>query len=269
MELDKSRKIVKIISMKRVKVLIISLVLASGVMGFDFDNNGKIEIFSNDELLKSNITFKTEVILDDEFDPTLPTEPPPDEVDIVGSDDFEEESFEEESFVKGVRLDDFDIDHPSKIKYLDLVIKNAKEQGFDVELTLAIIKKESSFDPKKVSKRGAIGLMQLLPSTARWLGLKDISKLEDPDTNIKYGIKYLRYLFSKVAPDMDYSELKVEDASKQGFLKVLAAYNAGPRKVKKYDRPPYNGIPPFRETRDYVKKVPFYFIKFEELGIEK
>lgn len=257
----------------------IGLILSS----FDFDGvkgNGN-NISSAREAIKqafSGITYENSISLgvlnpkiekriegkdedDDKFDPTLPNEPPPPEINIV----------KEEYSIKGVSisLDDFDIDDVSKIKYLDLVIKNAAEQNFDVELTLAVIKKESNFNPWVRSSVGAIGLMQILPETARWLGLKNISRLLDPDTNIKYGIKYLRYLFCRFAPDINVSELGIEDASKEGFLKVLAAYNAGPGNVEKYDKPPYNGIPPFKETQKYVKKVSDYFIKFENLRIKK
>lgn len=242
------------------KVILVCFIYVS-LVGFDFDNKSDVFVLYNDKAPTINVKPVIEKELDDEFDPTLPKDPPPKEINII----------RESSFVKGISLDvdKFDIDDPSKIKYLDIVIKNANQQNFDVELTLAIIKKESNFNPQVKSSVGAVGLMQLLPETAKWLGLKNTSRLTDPDTNIKYGIKYLRYLFSRFAQNMDVSELKSDDVSKQEFLKVIAAYNAGPGNVEKYDKPPYNGIPPFKETKDYVKKVPFYFIKFEELGIKK
>ncbi len=201
---------------------------------------------------------------DEEFDSTLPQTPPPPEINIPRPSAIEEE------FLKGVSFyDDFDIKDYSKIPYLMIITKNAKEQNMDLELVLAIIKKESNFNPKAKSSVGALGLMQLMPETAKWLGLKNTSKLTDPDVNTKYGIKYLRYLFSEISPKVSYSELDKEDIERNEIKKVLAGYNAGPGNVKKYDKPPYYGIPPFKETRDYVKKVPFYFIKFEELSIPK
>lgn len=214
-----------------------------------------VNITSNSVLYSSD--------LDDDFDPTLPTTPPPKEVNIIGK-------WFEEDFNKGLKANlslEFDIQDVSDIPYLNLVIKNAREQNFDAELTLAVIKKESSFNPRVVSHRGAVGLMQLLPETAKWLGLKDVSKLKDPNINIKYGIKYLRYLFSRFAEDLDYCNLEKEHANDIRLLKVLAAYNAGPGNVVKYNKPPYNGIPPFYETQDYVEKVSFYFIKFKEMNI--
>ncbi len=234
--------------------------------GVEFsDTSGWISNSFNISLPSVSVVMDGEVDTDkeeEEFDPTLPQTPPPPTINIVKT-----------AIYKGVDIDGdeirFDITDKSQIKYLDLVLKNAKAQNFDVELTLAIIMKESNFRPNVVSRVGAVGLMQILPDTARWLGLKDTSKLKNPDINIKYGIKYLRYLFSRFAPDMDVSELVKEDASKTGFKKAIAAYNCGPGNVEEYDRPPYNGIPPFRETRDYVKKVPFFFIKFEELLQEK
>ncbi len=243
---------------------VIFLVLS--IYGVDFNNTDgwisnsfNISIPSVSVVMDEKVSGESE---DNEFDPTLPQTPPPPTINIVKMDVHKGRDTD----VDEIR---FDITDKSQIKYLDLVLKNAKAQNFDVELTLAIIMKESNFNPHAVSRVGAVGLMQILPDTAKWLGLKDTSKLKNPDINIKYGIKYLRYLFSKFAPDMDVSELVKEDASKAGFKKAIAAYNCGPGNVEDYDRPPYNGIPPFRETRDYVKKVPFFFIKFEELSIDK
>ncbi|MGC8867865.1 MAG: lytic transglycosylase domain-containing protein [Elusimicrobiales bacterium] len=198
---------------------------------------------------------------EEEFDPALPKTPPPDSINIPRN---------LEGFIKkgvGVDFDDFDITDRSQIKYLEIVSKNSSEQGFDAELVLAIIKKESNFNPRVKSDVGAVGLMQVLPDTARWLGLKNTAKLTDPDINIKYGIKYLRYLFSQFAENINYSVISRDDIYKEEILKVIAAYNAGPANVKKYDKPPYNGIPPFKETRIYIKKVLFYFVKFKDLKI--
>lgn len=216
----------------------------------------------NFDIPKPNINFNAESSKED-FDPSLPKSEPPDSVKY-----FIKESALDIS--KGLNsFEDFNINSYEDIKYLDLVIKNSKEQNFDLELALAIIKKESNFNPKLKSYVGAVGLMQLLPDTAKWLGLKDTSKLTDPDTNIKYGIKYLRYLFSVFSQKLDISNISKEEIERIDILKAIAAYNAGPGNVKKYDKSPYNGIPPFPETKNYVKKVPYYFIKFKELNIPK
>jgi soluble lytic murein transglycosylase-like protein len=216
----------------------------------------------NLDIPKPNVNLNTKSINED-FDPSLPDTEPPDSVKY-----FVKETALEIS--KGLnRFEDFDIESYEDIKYLDLIMKNAKEQNFDLELALAIIKKESNFDPKIKSSVGAVGLMQLLPETAKWLGLRNTSKLIDPDINVKYGIKYLRYLFSVFSPELDISNISKEEIERNDILKSIAAYNAGPGNVKKYDRPPHNGIPPFPETKNYVKKVPYYFIKFKELNIPK
>jgi len=103
---------------------------------------------------------------------------------------------------------------------------------------------ESSFNPAAVSPKGAMGLMQLMPDTARENGAVD---LQDPDQNIEAGTVYLKKLL-----------VKYGDEGK-GLQKAVAAYNAGPGNVDKY-----RGIPPFKETRSYVKRV-LSFYKFFSL----
>ena len=98
-------------------------------------------------------------------------------------------------------------------------------------LLKAVAKTESGFRPDAVSRAGAIGIMQLMPGTARGLGVTDIY---DPMDNIMGGAKYLRQLIDR------FGDLQL----------ALAAYNAGPSNVTRY-----GGIPPFRETQNYVRKV--------------
>lgn len=145
------------------------------------------------------------------------------------------------------------------IPYLKEARAEAAAQGLDLSLVLAVIQKESSFDPKARSAVGAVGLMQLMPDTARWLGLKDTSQLTKPAVNIKYGVKYLKFLwekFSEAAP----ADISAEEMKTKTSQMAIAAYNAGQGNVRKYD-----GVPPFKETRYYVKKVTEYFSYYEDL----
>ena len=122
-----------------------------------------------------------------------------------------------------------------------IVLTAALKYQVDPALVHAIILAESSYDPRAISKKGAMGLMQLMPSTAAALGVKDVF---DPEHNINGGVKYLRHLLDHFGGDLPL---------------VVAAYNAGMRNVKKY-----RGIPPYKSTRSYVKKVFQYYQYFKE-----
>lgn len=113
-----------------------------------------------------------------------------------------------------------------------LIEETAREHGVDPKLVKALIQVESAFDQRALSRRGAMGLMQLMPETARDYR---ISNPWDIRENVKGGTAYLRDLLYQFGGDLE---------------KALAAYNAGPSAVKEY-----GGIPPFPETREYVKKV--------------
>lgn len=104
----------------------------------------------------------------------------------------------------------------------------------------AVITAESSYNPDAISRAGAVGLMQLMPATAKQYG---VSNRRDPKQNIYGGSRYLRYLLKLFKNDLKLA---------------LAAYNAGEGTVKKYG----NKIPPYKETRNYVKKVIKYYKKY-------
>jgi soluble lytic murein transglycosylase-like protein len=119
--------------------------------------------------------------------------------------------------------------------YAALIESVALRHGIDPELVHAVIQAESNYQPNAKSEVGARGLMQVMPSTARDLGVKSAGLLFDPRQNVEAGVKYLKFLLHRFDGDVPAA---------------LAAYNAGPGAVSKYD-----GIPPYPETRNYVRKV--------------
>lgn len=120
----------------------------------------------------------------------------------------------------------------TRLPYGDLIYEKAQKYDVDPALVAAVIEQESRFKPRARSPVGARGLMQLMPRTGRWMGARD---LYDPEQNVEAGAKYLKYL---------------EKRFDGNLRKQIAAYNGGEGNVKRY-----NGVPPFRETRTYVKKV--------------
>jgi soluble lytic murein transglycosylase-like protein len=117
-------------------------------------------------------------------------------------------------------------------KFDTLIREAARKFDVDAALVSAVIKAESDFNPREVSKKGARGLMQMMPATAARFGVADSF---DPGANINGGTRYLRWLLGQFHGDVDLA---------------LAAYNAGEANVWKY-----NGIPPFRETVIYVNRI--------------
>jgi len=116
---------------------------------------------------------------------------------------------------------------------LDEVVREASSKNrLDPDFVSSVIRAESNFKPHAVSKKGAQGLMQLMPSTAAQLGVADPF---DPKANVEAGTAHLSALL---------------DLYKNDPIKALAAYNAGAHRVKQY-----NGVPPYRETRDYINKI--------------
>ncbi len=117
------------------------------------------------------------------------------------------------------------------IPYAASIRRAAERHGVDALLVAAIVEAESGFDARAVSRRGAVGLMQVMPAYA---GTRS-ARLAEPEVNLDAGASYLRRLLERYGGDLEL---------------VLAAYNAGPTNVRRY-----GGVPPFRETRRYVEKV--------------
>ena len=125
---------------------------------------------------------------------------------------------------------------PGRSHFEHIIAKHAVRHRLSPHLVTAVIQAESGFDPRAVSSKGACGLMQLMPETARELGVKDVF---DPEQNIAGGSRYLSQLLKKNG----------------GSIRLaLAAYNAGPTAVKRF-----GGIPPYRQTRTYVRRVMGYY----------
>lgn len=128
--------------------------------------------------------------------------------------------------------------------YHRMVLAASSQHGVPAGLIHAVIQKESGYNPSATSHKQARGLMQITPDTARFVGVSRVLHLYDPQTNINAGTAYLKYLMQ----------------SHLTFDKLLAAYNAGPGNVRKY-----NGVPPFAETRRYIQDVKrYYFVTSKE-----
>lgn len=117
---------------------------------------------------------------------------------------------------------------------IDLAVEMAKKYNLPESFVRSVMQAESDFQPDALSPKGAIGLMQLMPETARELGVDP----NDPHQNADGGAQYLRLLLAKYEGDPDQ------------VLLALAAYNAGPAAVERW-----HGVPPYRETREYILRV--------------
>lgn len=140
------------------------------------------------------------------------------------------------SYELGIKFSTYSTD-----KYDHIIEEASKKYKVSFPLVKAIIKAESSFNPRARSRKGAMGLMQLMPATQRLL---KVYNPYDPEENIMGGTRYFKYLLNRFKGKLQYA---------------LAGYNAGPNQVVAH-----NGIPPFRETKNYVVKVMRYYKEYKQ-----
>jgi soluble lytic murein transglycosylase len=126
-------------------------------------------------------------------------------------------------------------------KYDNIIADASQQYGVAFPLLKAIIKAESGFDPRAVSKKGAKGLMQIMPQNFKLLGIKDPF---DPSQNIHAGARYFKQMYDR------FGKLALS----------LAAYNAGPKAVERYKT-----VPPYEETEEYVKRVLKFYHSYKNL----
>ena len=127
-------------------------------------------------------------------------------------------------------------------KYDDIITNASQRHGVSFPLLKAIIKAESGFDPRAVSKKGAKGLMQIMPENFKPLGIKDPF---DPSQNIHAGARYFKQMYDRFKGKLSLS---------------LAAYNAGPTAVERYKT-----VPPYEETEEYVRRVLKFYYNYKNL----
>lgn len=125
----------------------------------------------------------------------------------------------------------------------EIIRRNCEKYSLEEGLVHAVIKAESNYNSTAVSKKGALGMMQLMPGTARLL---KVNNPLDPAENIGGGSRYLRQMLDEFNGNLDFA---------------IAAYNAGPNAVKRH-----GGIPPYAETRTYVKRVKQYLSTYRQGG---
>lgn len=136
----------------------------------------------------------------------------------------------------------FEETHPvPEVPYGDQIYQAARRHGIDPRLVAAVIGAESAYDVRALSRKGARGLMQLMPATARRFGVTE-DRIHDPEANVDAGTRYLAWLLERFDGDLALA---------------LAGYNAGEGTVDRY-----GGVPPYRETRGYLQRI------FGTLGLD-
>ncbi len=135
-------------------------------------------------------------------------------------------------------------DEVPEIPYGELIYETARRYDISARLITAMVRAESAYNPRAVSSKGARGLLQLMPATAERFGVK-LNEIHDPKRNLDGGVRYLKWLAERFNGDLP---------------RMLAGYNAGEGTVDRY-----GGVPPFRETTNYIKRI-FGFLGLDESG---
>jgi soluble lytic murein transglycosylase-like protein len=197
------------------------------------DDEGRSHVASHQVDSRYTLFFKGDTTLD------VPRNPAEERADAVRS-------------LTGTRLYERATDERATRRYARLIDEHAKTSGLDPALVKAVVAVESAFDASAVSPKGAIGLMQVIPDTGERYGLSGdarrstAQKLLDPATNLRIGTRYLRDLLDRFANSVPLA---------------LAAYNAGEGRVADYA----NSVPPFTETRDFVRLVQLVYALYRPL----
>jgi hypothetical protein len=178
-------------------------------------------VFKLSRLLPERVVSRQLAMFDDQWIPTVADSPQPDQQPDVFLRELARINI-------AIRRDFF----ANAVPFGDIIHEKSQKYDVDPALVAAVVETESRFRKGAHSPVGAQGLMQLMPRTGRWLGA---SNLYDPEQNVDAGVKYLKYLQGRFDGNLK---------------KTIAAYNAGEGNVKRY-----GGVPPFTETRSYVKKV--------------
>ena len=144
----------------------------------------------------------------------------------------------------GFRAGFDDSDAVPATPYGELIFEAARRHRVSPRLVAAMVRAESAFDPAAVSHKGAVGLLQLMPATARRFGLTSSERYR-PKRNLEAGVRYLRWLLDRFEGQLPLA---------------LAGYNAGEANVARY-----GGVPPFRETREYIRRI-YGFLGLAEAG---
>jgi hypothetical protein len=176
------------------------------IKSYTLIENGNLEVLIND---------RSEMVIPVAWVRQIRDEPDPPPVPVVAE-----------------RLPEMSSEPAFKFDFVDHVRSASEKYKLDWRLITAVMKVESNFNPRAVSRKGAQGLMQLMPDTAK---LYSVKNPYDPTQNIDAGVKHLKKLMKRYNNNLEW---------------VLAAYNSGEKTVDRYQ-----GIPPFTETQQYVKKV--------------